>query len=191
MSGTRVYYDLNNLRSLSDDELRQLSPRECAAASEQADQNIVRILQDIDAHFAAATRTVTDRLIPAVEAYGGSSKRSWDRVKVGQGSQPCFFGGHEMHLRLPSHAHSYGSTSSKQLLVCDFTKILHCQTRRKDAQKQQTTTKQRLMEAPKATRQQGIIGQGIRMHLEARHLAMRTTRGLKRPHLIQLLGRAV
>lgn len=70
------------LRLLSDDELRQLSPSECAAWCEQLDLGIVDTLQQIDADFAAATRTVAEGILPAVEEYGRSSKEIWDSVRV-------------------------------------------------------------------------------------------------------------
>ena len=80
---SRLYYDPQNPRLLSDEEIAQLSPREAAACCEQIDQNVVNVLQEIDESFGSATRTVTDRLIPAVEGYGRSSKKIWDSVKVG------------------------------------------------------------------------------------------------------------
>ena len=70
---SRVYYDSRNPRLLSDEEIARLGPRESAACCEEIDEN-----------FVAATRTVTDKLIPAVEGYGRSSKQIWDSVKVSE-----------------------------------------------------------------------------------------------------------
>ena len=67
---------------LSDAELSRLGPTECAALCEQVDQNIVSVLQRIDESFVASTRTITDVLLPSVEAYGRDSKEIWDSVKV-------------------------------------------------------------------------------------------------------------
>lgn len=73
---------LHSPRMLSDAELSRLGPTECAALCEQVDQNIVSVLQKIDESFVASTRTITDVLLPSVEAYGRDSKEIWDSVKV-------------------------------------------------------------------------------------------------------------
>lgn len=81
---SRLYYDPNQPRMLTPEEIATLNPTECAALCQQVDQNILDTLQKIDDNFVGATRTVTDRLIPAVEGYGRSSKVVWDSVKVGR-----------------------------------------------------------------------------------------------------------
>ena len=80
---SRLYYDSQNPQLLTDEQIGRLSNREAAACCEQIDQNILSVLQEIDENFVSSTRTVTDKLIPAVEGYGRSSKLIWDSVKVG------------------------------------------------------------------------------------------------------------
>lgn len=79
------FYDPQNPRMYTREEIARLSPAAVAAASEELDQNILSTLQSIDANFVETTRIVTDVLIPITEKYGRSSKQIWDSVKVRTG----------------------------------------------------------------------------------------------------------
>lgn len=62
----------------------------------QLDQAITLTLQEIDANFARAHQTITNRILPAVKRYGVASAQTWQGAKVraeyGAFSESCLDG---------------------------------------------------------------------------------------------------
>ncbi|GAA5839816.1 hypothetical protein JCM11251_001223 [Rhodosporidiobolus azoricus] len=76
-----LFYDPANPVMLPEDEIMQLSPQELQAASDQLDQNLVLVLQQIEENFARCNQVVTERILPAVEQHGENSARIYESIR--------------------------------------------------------------------------------------------------------------
>lgn len=69
-------------RDLTESQIRLSNASQCLQLTDQLDQELLSLMQELDGHFLRATRTVTDVLLPSVEKYGENSRDIWDAVKV-------------------------------------------------------------------------------------------------------------
>lgn len=60
----------------------QMSPQELQAATDQLDQHLILILQQIEENFAKCNQIVVESLLPAVEQHGENSMRIYESIKV-------------------------------------------------------------------------------------------------------------
>ncbi|GAA5947873.1 hypothetical protein JCM3765_001122 [Sporobolomyces pararoseus] len=77
----RLFYDPVNPVMLSPEQMQQLSPQELQAATDQLDQHLVLILQQIEENFAKCNQVVVEDLLPAVEQHGENSMRIYESIK--------------------------------------------------------------------------------------------------------------
>lgn len=80
----RLFYDPVNPVMLSSLQMQQLSPQELQAASDQLDQHLVLILQQIEENFSKCNQVVVESLLPAVEQHGENSMRIYESIKVSE-----------------------------------------------------------------------------------------------------------
>lgn len=130
MSRRAVDPSLNNINAalLTDAQIAGLGVAECSALIEQLDQQLVNSLQETDANFLRATRAVTDKILPAVEKYGESSREIWQSVKVNCMTE-------SLCRELIEFGSSYGRPSSRQRLAFDWLNRAGKQTQKKQATK--------------------------------------------------------
>ena len=64
------------------DQIKQLGANECNVLCDHLDQQLVAVLQQIDANMLRATTAITEKILPAVEGYGQASAEIWQSVKV-------------------------------------------------------------------------------------------------------------
>ncbi|GAA5929039.1 uncharacterized protein JCM15063_004029 [Sporobolomyces koalae] len=77
----RLFYDPANPVMLSTDQMQQLSPLELQAATDQLDQHLILVLQQIEENFAKCNQVVVESLLPAVEQHGENSMRIFESIK--------------------------------------------------------------------------------------------------------------
>ncbi|GAA5886124.1 hypothetical protein JCM16303_000052 [Sporobolomyces ruberrimus] len=77
----RLFYDPVDPVMLTLDQMQQLSPQELQAATDQLDQHLVLILQQIEENFAKCNQVVVESLLPAVEQHGENSMRIYESIK--------------------------------------------------------------------------------------------------------------
>ncbi|MBW0525829.1 hypothetical protein O181_065544 [Austropuccinia psidii MF-1] len=126
-SSRRSFYDPNQPRLLTDQEIVSLTPLECDAACLQIDQILVTILQNIDADFGKSHRTITDKILPDLERYGEASKEVWEGFKFWQGffeaSANVKLSGNNEDSTLTDRSHQTDSGSQTICLDDDHTQV--------------------------------------------------------------------
>lgn len=78
----RLFYDPVNPTMLTEEQMYQMSPQELQAATDQLDQHLILILQQIEENFAKCNQIVVESLLPAVEQHGENSMRIYESIKV-------------------------------------------------------------------------------------------------------------
>ncbi|GAA5995977.1 hypothetical protein JCM5350_006980 [Sporobolomyces pararoseus] len=104
----RLFYDPVNPVMLSSSQMQQLSPQELQAASDQLDQHLVLILQQIEENFSKCNQVVVESLLPAVEQHGENSMRIYESIKFWR---PFFEAAASIRLHEPYAAEEEDSNS--------------------------------------------------------------------------------
>ncbi|GAA5851268.1 hypothetical protein JCM3766R1_006046 [Sporobolomyces carnicolor] len=94
----RLFYNPVDPVMLTQEQMQQLSPLELQAATDQLDQHLVLVLQQIEENFAKCNQVVTESLLPAVEQHGENSMRIYESIKFWR---PFFEAAASMRLNEP------------------------------------------------------------------------------------------
>ncbi|GAA6005871.1 hypothetical protein JCM11491_004042 [Sporobolomyces phaffii] len=77
----RLFYAPTDPVMLTREQMQHLSPQELQAATDQLDQHLVFVLQQIEENFAKCNQVVVEGLLPAVEQHGENSMRIYESIK--------------------------------------------------------------------------------------------------------------